>query len=157
MGHYRNSSIGRGYRLIRGRYKATVGPKAAELDAFGNPPRKAELTPGERRAEIVMCLAGPMAEEKLRNQNWQGLASSSDMNNARYARGELGDAAKSWEEYEQEAVALVHKYWPMIEAVAARLMKVDWIGGHEVDDICGRVALRQRLTKLRNRNGLSNE
>jgi hypothetical protein len=40
----------------------------------------------------------------------------------------------------------------MIEAVAARLMKVDWIGGHEVDEICGRVVLRQYFTKLHNRN-----
>jgi hypothetical protein len=42
-------------------------------------------------------------------------------------RDELGDAAQSWEEYERDSAALVNEYWPMIEAVAARLMKLDWI------------------------------
>jgi hypothetical protein len=107
MVHERNSSIGRSKRQIGGRYKATVGPKAAELDAFGNPPQKTECTPREHHAEIVMCLAGPMAEAKLRNQDWRGLASSSDMNIARHHRAELGAAAESWKEYEQEAAALV--------------------------------------------------
>ena len=151
MAYGRTRAIGRGYRIVGGEYKATVGPKAAELDAFGNPPRKTERTPGEHRAEIVMCFAGPMAEAKLRNQDWRGLASSSDMSIARHHRGELGDAAESWEEYEQEAAALVDKRWPMIEAVAARLTKV--VSGSEVDDICGRVARQQHFTKLRNRNG----
>jgi hypothetical protein len=153
MAHRRNRRIGRGYRLIGDRYKATVGPKAADLDAFGNPPRRIEHTSEEHRAEIVMCFAGPMAEAKLRNQkDWRSLASNADRSIARHHRGELGDAAKSWNEYEQGATALVDKYWPMIEAVATRLMKVDWIGGDEVDDICGRVKRQQGFKKLRNRN-----
>jgi hypothetical protein len=41
----------------------------------------------------------------------------------------------------------------MIEAVAARLMRVDWISGREVDDICGRVVRQQHFKKLRNRAG----
>jgi hypothetical protein len=101
--------VGRGYRLISGQYKPTVSPKSAMLDAFGNPPRKIERTPEEHRAEIVMCFAGPMAEAKLRNQNWRSLACSSDLSIARHHRGELGDSAKSWEEYEREATALVDR------------------------------------------------
>jgi hypothetical protein len=147
MAHECNRSIGPGYRLI------DVGRKAAELDAFGNVPRERVWSLEEHHAEVIMCLAGPMAEAKLRNQEWRGLASSSDMNIARHHRGELGDSAESWEEYEREATALVDKHWPMIEAVAARLMKVDWISGHEVDEICCRVARRQHFTKLRNQNG----
>jgi hypothetical protein len=151
MAHRRNSAVGRGYRIIDGAFKPTVRPKTAALDAFGNPLPKVERTPEEHRAEIVMCFAGPMAEAKLRNQAWRSLASSSDMSIARHHRGELGEAAQSWEEYEGEAWALVDKYWPMIEAVASRLMKVDWISGSEVDDICGRVARQQHFKRLRNR------
>jgi hypothetical protein len=150
--HETTYRVGRAYRLIGGQYKATMTPKAAQLDAFGNPPRKIEQTPEEHRAEILVCFAGPMAEAKLRNQeDWRSLASGSDMRIAQHHRGELGEAARPWEEYEREAAALVDKFWPMIEAVAARLMKVEYLRGSEVDDICGRVARQQRFNKLRNR------
>jgi hypothetical protein len=147
----RTYAIGPGYRLIGGKYKRVVAPKAAELDAFGNTPRKTELAAEEHRAEIIMCMAGPMAEAKLRNQEWRPLASSSDMSIARHHRCELREQAEPWEQYERAAAALVDKCWPMIEAVAARLMKVDWIGGGEVGDICARVARLQHAKKLRNR------
>lgn len=156
MVHQKTYSIGPGFRLVGDKYKKTVPPKAAELDAFGNEPRKVEWTPEQHRAEIVMCFAGPMAEARLRNRDgddrpWQILASSSDMWIARHHRGELGEAAKPWEDYEREAAALVDKYWPMIEAVAERLMKVDYVTGHEVDAICARVARQEHAKKLRNR------
>lgn len=146
-------TIGRGYKLIGDRYKPTVRPKAAELDAFGNQPKTIERTPDEHRAEIIMSLAGPMADARHLGDitKWRDEASNSDMRIARFHRGELGDAAKPWEEYERDTVALVDKYWPMVEAVAARLMQVEWISGSEVDDICGRVARQQHFTKLRNR------
>ena len=49
----------------RGPYwKATNSKKAADLDAFGNSVRKKERTPEERHAEVIMCLAGGMAEGK---------------------------------------------------------------------------------------------
>ena len=67
------------------------------------------------------------------------------MNIARYHRRELGDAAKSWEDYEQDAAALVNKYWTMIEAVAARLIKVSFVGAQDIDAICQRVVRRQLL------------
>jgi hypothetical protein len=138
-------SIGHGYRIIDGRYKATVPAKARELDAFGNTPRKIERAPEEHRAEIVMCIAGPMAEAQLVGDamKWREKASSADMSIARFHRGKLGELAKSWEQYERETAALVDRHWPMIEAVASRLMKVDWINGNEVDDICARVTRRQ--------------
>jgi hypothetical protein len=151
MAQRRTFAIGPGYRCIDGRWKKTVTARAAELDAFGNAPRKVEWTSDEHRGEIVMCFAGPMAEAKLRNREWRPLASSSDMRIARHHRGELGEGARSWEEYEREASALVDKYWPMIEAVASRLMKVGWVGGSEVENICARVARNQYAKKLRNR------
>jgi hypothetical protein len=49
----------------RGPYwKAVNSKKAAALDAFGNPVRRKEYTPDERHAEVIMCLAGGMAEGK---------------------------------------------------------------------------------------------
>ena len=45
-------------------WKATNSKKAADLDAFGNSVRKKERTPEERHAEVIMCLAGGMAEGK---------------------------------------------------------------------------------------------
>ena len=156
MVHQKTYSIGPRFRLVGDKYKKTVPPKAAELDAFGNEPRKVEWTPEQHRAEIVMCFAGPMARrgyvtEMAMTDLGQILASSSDMGIARHHRGELGEAAKPWEDYEREAAALVDKYWPMIEAVAARLMKVDYVTGHEVDTICARVARQEHAKKLRNR------
>jgi hypothetical protein len=152
MGHRSTRSIGPGYRLVGDRYKRTVTPKAAELDAFGNVPRKISRAAAEHHAEVIMCMAGPMADAKVSGDSvkWRDKASNSDMQIARFHRSELGEGAKSWEQYEQEAQALVDKCWPMIEAVSSRLMKVDWISGSEVDDICGRVARQQYARKLRN-------
>jgi hypothetical protein len=148
-------SIGPGYRLIDGRYKRTVGPKAMQLDAFGNVPRKVKLTEGEHHARILWDIAGPMAEARILGDagNWHDKASNSDKRGIAYDRSELGDAAKPPEQYEREARALVDKYWPMIEAVATRLMQVEWIGGGEVEDICARVVRNGYAKKLRNRTG----
>ena len=119
---------------------------AATHDAFGNPVRKREPAPEECHAEVVMCIAGPMADAKLQGHtDWRSKASSSDMSIARSYKGKLGDAAKSWEQYEEETAALVDKHWPLIEAVAACLMKVDFVGASEIDSICCRVVRRQHL------------
>src|SRR5262249_35446274 len=80
--HRSTASLGHGYRLIDGRYKATVPPKARELDAFGNRPRKIEHTPKEHHAEVVMCIAGPMAEARLLGEDvtkWRDKASGADI------------------------------------------------------------------------------
>jgi hypothetical protein len=153
MEHDSTYRIGAGYGLVGGRYMRAVSSKTGKLDAFGNVPRKIERTAEEHRGEIIMCMAGPMAEAKLRNHEagWRPLASRADKSIMRHHHSELGEAAQSWEEYERQTTALVDKYWPMIEAVAARLTKVEWIGGSEVDDICGRVARQHARKKLRNR------
>jgi hypothetical protein len=44
------------------------------------------------------------------------------------------------DEYVAECKTLVTKHWPMIEAVANRLLKEEVIGGSEVYTICERVA-----------------
>lgn len=126
-------------------FKTTVPAKARGLDAFGNVPRKIKRTPAEHRAEILMCFAGGMAEARLLGDapSWREKASSADLQIARFHRGELRNQAAPWDQYERETAALVARYWPMIEAVASRLMQVEWISGREVDDICGRVARRQ--------------
>lgn len=140
-------SIGPIYSYKRGRLKQVTTKKEAELDPFGNPVRKRVWTPAEHAAKIIGSIAGPMAEAELRGDytDWREYASSSDMRNARYHRGKLGDAAKSWEEYEQEAIRLIRKHWLMIEAVAARLLKVDTLSGHAIQGICRRVVRRQHL------------
>ena len=45
--------------------------------------------------------------------------------NTRSIGGKLGDAAKSWEDTAGGCARLIRKRWLMIEAVAARLLKVD--------------------------------
>jgi hypothetical protein len=139
MRYANNQSIGYGYS-----HKGFVHKEVAKLDAFGNPPKVVRRTAQEYHAEVVMCLAGAIAEAKLLGKtNWRPLASSSDMSIAREFRKELGEAAKSWQHYEQEASTLVDKFWAMIEAVAARLTKVGFIGTYELDCICCRVARQQ--------------
>ena len=152
MGHVAHvaeggESIGPVYSYKRGRLKQVTTKKEAEFDPFGNPVRKRVWTPAEHAAKIIGSIAGPMAEAELRGDytGWREYASPSDMRNARYHWGKLGDAAKSWEEYEQEALRLVRKHWAMIEAVAARLLKVNTLSGYDIDAICRRVVRRQHL------------
>src|SRR5205814_1712979 len=73
---------------------------------------------------------------------WRPNASGTpgDMGNMRYSRRNLGDKAKSWPEYEREALALVRAQWHMIEAVAAALLKNDLLSGFDLDNILRRTA-----------------
>jgi hypothetical protein len=122
--------------------------KKVSRDAFGNVPKQLVWTDVERHAEVVMCIAGGMAEAKFAGEGcdlWRQRASSGDMSIARHHRKELGDKAKSWEQYAEECATLVNKHWPMVEAVAARLMKVDLLDAREIDHICQRVVRRQHL------------
>jgi hypothetical protein len=141
------SSIGHVYKRGKRSYKKVTTDDQAGLDAFGNVARDNKRASEEHHAEVIMCIAGPMADANERGDitKWRAQASSSDMSIARHHRRELGDAAKSWEEYEQDTAALVNKYWPLIEAVAARLTKVSFAGAHEIDAICRRVVRRQHL------------
>jgi hypothetical protein len=120
----------------------------SDVDAFGNPYRKHELTPEQHHGEVIMCIAGGMVEAKHQGdgcEQWRKHASSGDMSIARRHRSKLGDKAKSWDQYEQDTAALINKHWPKVEAVAARLMKVDFVGVDEIDGICRRVVRRQHL------------
>jgi len=42
-------------------------------------------------------------------------------------------------------LAFVRKYWHLVEAVAAALLKDETISGRDVGDICRRVVRRQHL------------
>ena len=142
------SSVGYLYKMSGKGKTLDTRSKAAALDAFGNPVRKHEPTPEEHHGEVVMCIAGGMAEAKLLgepSEDWRRLASSSDQSIASRHRGRLGDAKKSWEEYENDTAALVNEHWAKIEAVAARLMKVDVVGAGEIDSICQGVVRQQHL------------
>jgi hypothetical protein len=143
------SAIGYHYKKHGKSTRLVTKSKVTALDAFGNLPRKRELTPEEHRAEVVMCIAGPMAHAKLLGNinDWRIHASSSDMAIAGRHRSQLGDAGKSWKQYEDDAERLVNKHWPFIEAVAARLMKVDFVDAYQIDSICRRVVRRQHLKR----------
>jgi hypothetical protein len=145
------SPVGYVYKKHGQRTKLDTKSKVTVLDAFGNPPRKREVTPEEHHAEVVMCIAGPMAHAKLLGDitDWREHASNGDMSIARYRRGKLGDAAKSWDRYAQDTAALINKHWPMVEAVAARLIKVAFLDAGEIDSICRRVVRRQHLRRAR--------
>ncbi len=117
---------------------------AAHLDAYGNavPPREPPTV--ERcEAEILMCIAGPLADALHTHgdaSRWREEASSSDMANARLWRERLGEKAREWPDYERETAKLVRKFWSMIEAVAKALLKRDFVSGYDIDTICTRVA-----------------
>lgn len=126
----------------------TVNKKTAHLDAFGNPIRKRVIGEVEHHSEVIMCIAGPMAHMIHQGNDpmkWRDRASSSDMWIARHHRRRLGHKAKSWEEYEQETLALLRKLWRMVEAVAARLLKDEVLSGYDLDLICRGVVRRQHL------------
>jgi hypothetical protein len=94
----RRSHVGMAYGCnepIGYSYKLDVRHEAAELDAFGNPPREVEQTAEGHHAEVVMCIAGPMAEARFRGGDWRPLASNSDIAGARAHRKKLGGAAKN--------------------------------------------------------------
>lgn len=145
----RPNAIGEIYTLDRRTRKyIRIKIDSAHLDPFGNPVRPRVRTAAEHTAEILMSIAGPMAQAELIDRDgtqWRQYASSPDMSIARHHRRELGDAAKSWEHYEQETLTLVRKFWPMIEAVAARLLKEKFLSGYDIDNICRRVVRRQHL------------
>jgi hypothetical protein len=117
-----------------------------DLDAFGNPAQKREWSPEKCRAEILLCIAGPMAEAVYEKHAdpmtaWRKLASPSDRSGIRYGRRNLGEAAKPWPEYESECLDLVRRYWAI--AVAKALLEKETLSGCEVDSICQRVVRRQ--------------
>lgn len=81
---------------------------------------------------------------------WREKASPADMNSARHHRRELGDKVKPWETYEADALAALKEFWPMVEAVAKRLLSSQngILSGHDIDAICIRVVQRQHLRNV---------
>jgi hypothetical protein len=89
--------------------------------------------------KAIHCGADPMT--------WRKRASSSDMYGVRSHRDKLGANAKSADEYAADTLALFRKYWPMIEATAAGLLKHEFLSGHDIDTICRRVVRGQHLKR----------
>ena len=134
---HRRVKRGRGYS-----YKFTEHAKFADVDAFGNPVSSSP-TEGDHHAHIVISIAGGMAENEylINGLRWNALeGTKGDQDHVRAYRRKLGENARTPEEYEAECSALVTKYWPMIEAVANRLLREKTIGGSEIYELCERIA-----------------
>jgi hypothetical protein len=120
------------------------------LDWAGNkvPPRR-ERSQYEHESEVLMCIAGGMAEAMHRDdptawKNWKSWASGPDIRIARDHRGQI-ERPETWEHYEGLTHAMLLKFWPMIEAVAAALVRHGFLDAGEVDRICVGVVRRQHL------------
>jgi hypothetical protein len=129
-------SVGEVY--ARGSYRKPIAD-ASKQDAFGNP--VSERTT-DWHADVVMSIAGGMAEAEFSKDGsaWRELASSSDKRSVAFARRKLGDKTRSIEEYEAECEKLIKQHWPLIEAVAAKLLKEETLSGVDVYSICWRAA-----------------
>jgi hypothetical protein len=144
-GHFSQAPIHRGVGTVyaRGSYRKPIA-EISEQDAFGNPVSGRN---DDRHADIVTSIAGGMAEaEFLKDgRNWRELeGTGGDRRNIAFYRRELGDKARGIEEYEAKCARLVKQYWPMIEAVAARLLKDETISGSDVYSICWRTFVRRQ-------------
>ncbi|MGA8699461.1 MAG: hypothetical protein WB689_37670 [Xanthobacteraceae bacterium] len=142
-------SVGEVY--ARGSYRKPIAD-ASKQDAFGNPVSEHA---GDWHADAVMSIAGGMAEAEFLKDGstWRELASSSDKRIIALARRKLGDKAGSIEEYEAECEKLIKQHWPLIEAVAEKLLKEETMSGSDVYGICWRTARnvvrRQHLKSAR--------
>jgi peptidase M41-like protein len=124
----------------------------AKEDAFGNP---ASQRNDDWHADAVMSIAGGMAEaEFLKDgRTWSQLdGTSGDRRSVAYARRKLGNKARSVREYAAECETLIKQHWPMIEAVAAKLLKEETLSGNDVYSICWRTirnVVRQQHLKTK--------
>jgi hypothetical protein len=112
-------SLGEVY--ARGSYRKPIADMSNQ-DAFGNPVPERNT---DWHADIVMCIAGGMAQaEFLKDgRTWRELeGTGGDKRCIAFDRSKLGDKARSLEEYEVECSKLIKQHWPMIEAVAAKLL-----------------------------------
>ena len=130
-------SIGEVY--ARGSYRKPIADMAKE-DAFGNPVPERNY---DWHADTVMSIAGGMAQAEFLKDGcpWRELeGTGGDRRAVAFARHKLGDKARSIEEYEAECEKLIKRHWPMIEAVAAKLLKEETLSGNDVYGICWRTA-----------------
>jgi hypothetical protein len=140
-------SVGEVY--ARGLYHKPIAD-VSKQDAFGNPVSERTY---DWHADAVMSIAGGMAEAKFLKDGriWRELeGAAADRRAVAFARRKLGDKARSIEEYEAECEGLIKQHWPLIEAVAAKLLKEETMSGNDVYGICWRAARnvvrRQHLT-----------
>jgi len=142
-------SLGEVY--ARGSYRKPIAD-ASEQDAFGNPVSKVAH---DWHANAVMDIAGGMAEAEFAKdgQGWRELASPSDKRNLAFARRKLGKKARSNEEYEAECERLIKRHWPLIEAVAVKLLTEETLSGVDVYGICWRAARNVVRRQHLNRRG----
>jgi hypothetical protein len=145
-----------GFVYARGSYSEPIADMCKQ-DAFGNPVSERN---DDWHADAVMSIAGGMAEAEFVKDDflWRELASSGDMSSIAFARRKLGDKARSVAEYEAECAKLIKQHWPMIEAVAAKLLDEETLSGADVYSICWRVSRnvvrRQHLKGKRKGEGL---
>jgi hypothetical protein len=148
---YTPAHQGIGKVWARGAYTKPIADLSG-VDAFGNPACERRL---DWHAEIVMCLAGGVAEAeylKEEGETWRGHISSGDRSCISYARRQLGDDARTIEEYAADCDALVKKHWTKIEAVARKLLKEKTLSGDNVYRVCERDsenAVRRQHLNLR--------
>jgi hypothetical protein len=141
LGHVSEAPVGRSVGTVyaRGSYLKPIAD-LSEQDAFGNP---VAVHNHDWDAEIVMCIAGGMTQAKFLKdgRSWRELGGTGgDKRAVAFALRKLGDKAGSIEEYEAECAKLVEQHWPMIEAVAAKLLEEETLSGSDVEDICWRTA-----------------
>ena len=149
MGAHEPRSVGRSYHYDRRQHKWLETANDPSVDWAGNKvPPKRDVSQREHESEVLMSIAGGMAEIVHRDdedwKNWKSRASGADIRLARNHRGQI-ERPKTWEQYEAQTHAMLLQFWPMIEAVAAALTRHGFLDAGEVDRICGRVVRRQHL------------
>jgi hypothetical protein len=141
LGHVSETPMHRSVGAVyaRGSYRKPIADMSKQ-DAFGNP---ASERNEDWHADIVMSIAGGMTQAKFLKdgRSWRELGGTGgDKRAVAFARRKLGDRARSIEEYEAKCAKLVEQQWPMIEAVAAKLLTEETLSGVDVYDICWRTA-----------------
>jgi hypothetical protein len=141
-------SVGKVY--ARGSYRKPIAD-ASKQDAFGN--SVSERT-HDWHADAVMSIAGGMAEAEFLKDGriWRELEGTrTDRRGVAFARRKLGDRARSIEEYEAQCEKLIKQHWPLIEAVAMKLLKEETLSGIDSYNICWRITrnvVRQQHLKM---------
>jgi hypothetical protein len=152
QGHYKSRGKIVTYPYMDYEHVADLG----NVDAFGNSlPKRRPISTAEHEAEILMCIAGGMAEAKHKGVDpttWREFASPADMSIARDHMRPLGTKARSWEDYARETLALIREHWQMIEKVAADLLEHETLSGFDIDDICCKVVRQQHLKKAKRKD-----
>jgi hypothetical protein len=122
----------------------------SDVDAFGNKVEHRKVSEAEHHAEVIMCIAGPMAQAMHEGEEpaaWKARASAGDMRIANYHRRELGTKARPWEQYERDTLALIREHWAKIEAVAKALLREKILSSYDLERVLVGVVKQQHLKK----------